>query len=246
MSLLARTALYFKHSVAAKFRVTPAPINAEEVRFIYDSFGKLGTVEFFEAERAKFTEPHTFEPLVSVLLNPTGQFSQLDPLTGIDATIAPLGSELRQKQSNLQQQLQKLIGLPRFSYIENDKKYFSGEIQVPFKHSLLQRALHLKYKMSTSTIYTPFVFLEEGNPAEVAPQIRHNFQKYHRFEPVFVETGSHGLHLLGADPLDVSVRVNDDDVVRAEDIMRMDKTPSMLIARAKEAGFRGFFPKQDA
>lgn len=246
MSLLARTALYFKYAVAAKFKLAPAPINVEEVKFIYDSFGKLGTVEYFKADKAKHTDPHLFEPLVTVLLNPTEQFSQIDPLSGVDSTIALTGSELRQKQGNLRQKLQNLIGLPRFSYVENDKKYFGGEVQVPFKHSLLPRALHLEYKMSTSTISSPFVYLEEGNPAKVAPQIRHNFQKYHKFQPLFVETGLHGLHLIGAGPLDTSVKVSEDAVVRTEDIMRMDKSPNMLTVRTKDRGFHGFFAKQNA
>lgn len=245
MSLAARTALYFKYSVSAKYCFTPAPTNAKEVRFIHDSFAKLGTIEHFSVSRTKHTEPHVFGQHVSVILNPSGQFSQLDPLTGIDTTIAPKAIELQHQQRKLHNRLRSLIGLPRYSYIEDDSAYFGGEVQVPFKHALVPGQLQLEglYKMSTSTISSPFVYLEEGDQDAVTKAIRHNFQKYHKIQLVFVEDGMKGLHAMGAEPLDVSVKMDDMAVLKTDEIMDLSKTPAMLVAKTKEKGFHGFFSR---
>lgn len=245
MSLAARTALYFKHMISAKFIFTPAPINADEIRFISDSFAKLGTVEYFSVEKAKHTQPNLFGQSVTVMLNSSLQFSQLDPLTGIDTTVALSGEQLKLRQQRLHEKLRRIIGLPRYSYIENDKRYFAGDIQVPFKHTLLPNASQFtkQYRMSTSTIQTPFVFLEEGDKEAVTKSIRHNFQKYHKIQLVFVEDGLHGLHLLGGGALDTSVKIDDDMIVRTEEILDLEAMPNMRIARTKENGFNGFFSK---
>lgn len=244
MSLLARAALYLKQTVSARYAFTPAPINAQEVRFIRDCFGKLGTVEYFSVAKTKQTEAHLFGQQVTVTLSPGDQLSQLDPFAGIDRDIQPTAGELRREQEKLAGRLRRLIGLPRYSYIENDGQYMDGQIHVPFKHALIPDASRLmnQYRMSTSTVSSPFVFLEEGNYDDVVSSIRHNFQKYHKIQRVFVETGLHGVSLVGAERQDVSVKVDDNAVVSAEDIMDLDKELDIRETRAKNSTSYGFFP----
>lgn len=241
-SLAARAALYFKFCVTARFKLTPAPLSAKEVAFLHESFSKLGTLEFFHVQKPKHLAPHLYGQAVTVVLNASHQFSQLDPFSGIDNTIKPSVETLSQAQNHLTHTLLSLCGIPRFSYLENDRLYFSGEVQVPFKHSLVANAVYLanNYKMSTSTIQSPFVMFEQTSAhkiGEVMPRIRHNFQKYHKMEPVFVETGAHGVHLAGGGALP-SIVVDPHYKVDTEDIMQMAKSPALT--EKKREVFDGF------
>lgn len=192
MSLEARRALYFKFCVGARFRLTPVPTNSKEVKFLYDSFRKLGTLEYFNVQDAKHTDTNLYGRHVTVLFNSSDQLSQLDPLGGVDPNIRTTAVTLRQRQHELGEYLETVCGICRFSYIENDDLYFLGRVQVPFKHTLTSGARKYadQYRITSSTNNSPFATLETAlRRSDILAGIRHNFQKFHKMEPEFVEYG---------------------------------------------------------
>lgn len=203
MSLQARRALYFKFCVAAKFRLTPAPTSAAEIAFLHSCFAKLSTLEYFQVQPAPHTAFNNFNRELSVVFNPYDQKSQLDPFSETDTAPRSVSS-LLQRQREISQYLSTICGIPRYSYVEKDHLYFDGEYLVPFKHTLVASARYLtdKYTISTSTIDRPFAELTSSHPhKEVVANLRHNFQKYHKVEPLLIENGWHGLQqVLGIRP----------------------------------------------
>lgn len=243
MSIRARAGLYFKYAVAARFRLTPAPSTAKEVAFLFESFGKLGTLEYFHIPKLKHLEPGLYDSLITVVYNPSEQFSQLDPFTGTDPSIVPKLEELKTRQSQLKAFLRSICGLPRYSYVENDRLYFSGSVHVPFKHVLVPSGMHLQntYTLTSSTILEPFVTMSStSSPHDVVVNMRHNFQKYHKVLPEWVETGPHGVHLAGGKVSAVDVLTPQVDT---ESIMNLDEEPQVREKQKDKKGrapFSGF------
>lgn len=242
MSLQARRALYFKFCVAAKFRLTPAPTSAPEIAFLHSSFAKLATLEHFHIQPASHTAPNSFNRELSVVLNPFDQPSQLDSFIGVDSAPQTVSS-LLQRQREIADYLSTICGIPRYSYVENDDLYFSGNLLVPFKHTLVASARYLtgEYAISPSTAESPFAELKSPHPhKEVVANMRHNFQKYHKMEPVLIENGWHGLqHVLGLRP-GISVKVDADAIIDMSEITNLEtKLPATEKKRAAK-GFEGF------
>lgn len=245
MSLEARRALYFKFCVGARFRLTPVPTTQKEVTFLYDSFLKLGTLEYFSVNRAKHTETNLFGRDVTVVLNASDQFSQLDPLGWFDSSIQTTAVTLLQRQRELNDYLKSICGIPRYSYIENDKHYFQGRVQVPFKHTLVSGARQFsdQYQIKASTIDSPFAILETTQKrSEVLAGLRHNFQKYHKMEPVFVENGMRAILRISGLKYGIGI---DMDASEVGDVNLTDlrNKPSIRNVKGKSLGFSGFLDK---
>lgn len=243
-SLLARTALYFNFCVTARFRLSPVPTNVKEVNFIKDSFAKLATLEYFHIERQRHDAYATFGQHVTVVLNPSGQLSQLDPLNGIDTTIRPTYNILRHAQTRLVKVLLTTCAVPRFSYVEHDSDYFEGNVQVPFKHTLVANGANAvkNYNCSTSTGDSPFIRLKKpgDDPKSIIPKMRHNFQKFHKMLPVAVEPGMAGIRKLLGSEIGATVKVPTNSVVDAETIMDLEREMEMEVTRTPSSRFSGF------
>lgn len=242
MSLQARRALYFKFCVAARFRLTPAPTSAAEIGFLHSSFAKLATLEHFHVQPASHVAPNTFNREVSVVLNPFDQESQLDPFSGAESAPQAVSS-LLQRQREIAEYLHTICGIPRYSYVKNDPLYFGGSLEVPFKHTLVASARYLsdEYTISASTIESPFAELKSAHPQEeIAKNIRHNFQKYHKIEPVLIANGWHGLQqVLGLRP-GISVKVNADASIDLAETTNLECEVAATVKKRATKEFEGF------
>ncbi|SGZ52756.1 CIC11C00000004466 [Sungouiella intermedia] len=244
MSLEARRALYFKFCVGARFRLTPVPTNSKEVKFLYDSFQKLGTLEYFDVQEAKHTDTNLYGRHVTVLLNASDQRSQLDPLGGVDSDIKTTTVTLRQRQHELSEYLKSICGICRYSYIENDELYFQGRVQVPFKHTLTAGARQYaeQYRMSSSTVNSPFATLETTlRRSDILAGVRHNFQKFHKMEPEFVENGMRAVLRITGEKYSTTVDVDANEYGDVN-ITDLGKLPAMRNVRGKQV-FSGFIDK---
>lgn len=242
MSLQARRALYFKFCVAAKFRLTPAPTSASEIAFLHSSFAKLATLEHFHIQPASHTAPNAFNRDLSVVLNPFDQESQLDPFSGAESAAHSVSS-LLQRQREIAEYLNTICGIPRFSYVQKDDLYFSGNLLVPFKHTLVPSARYLtnEYAISSSTIESPFAELKSSHShKEIVANMRHNFQKYHKIEPVYIEHGWYGLQqVLGLRP-GISVKVDADANIDVSEITNLERQLPATVKKRPTKGFEGF------
>lgn len=239
--LPARASAYFKSSVSARLKFTPAPSTAEEVSFIRDCFSKIATIEYFSVQNALHTSGKLYEQPVSVCLSPIQRYSQLDPFTPTDHT-QYTSYEATQRQFLLNQLLHKLIGLPRYSYVANDSNYFNDTSQVPFKHALSPKARITSdlYELSTSTISNPFVIVKRGDNKTVAANIRHNFQKYHKIETIFIENGLSGISALTKSPNNLDVALPDRRPITTLELMDLSQDPGIQVTRNDAKGFQGF------
>lgn len=242
MSLEARRAFYFNFCVGARFRLTPIPTSYKEVRFLHESFSKLGNLEYFQVEKPKHLSSTLFGRHVTVLLNPADQFSQLDPLNAHDNTLQTTVATLRQRQRELNLYLLSICGVPRFSYIENDKLYFDGRVEVPFKHSLNAKGTQYagQYSLTSSTIDSPFTTIEtESDSSAVLAALRHNFQKFHKLEPVFVKNGIKAVQMIGENSDRVRFTI-DADAVGDVDVTDLHKRIPVGNVREDHKTFNGF------
>lgn len=241
MSLEARRALYFKFCVGARFRLTPVPTSRKEVKFLYESFRKLGTLEYFNVQEAKHTDTNLYGRHVTVLFNASDQLSQLDPLGGVDPNIKTTAVTLRQRQHELGEYLKTICGICRFSYIENDELYFQGRVQVPFKHTLTAAAKQYadQYHITASTVDSPFATMETAlRRGDILAGVRHNFQKFHKMEPEFVENGMRVVLRITGEKYSTTVDLDANEYGDV-DITDLGRDPAMGQVRGKQE-FSGF------
>lgn len=242
MSLELRRALYFKFCVGARFRLTPVPTTSKEVAFLHESFAKLACLEHFQVEKPKHSASHLFGRHVTVLFNASDQMSQLDPLAGFDPKINTTVAALRQRQRELNAYLKSICGLPRYSYIEGDELYFQGRLQVPFKHSLTTQGKRYsdQYTMTGSTVSRPFATIDTAHdPGEVLAALRHNFQKYHKMEPVFVENGMRAVLRITGEKYGTTFSVDTNDVGDV-DVTDLQKDIPIKNVHENKSCFNGF------
>lgn len=245
MSLAARSALYFRYTISAKFVFSPAPSSAKEVSHILQSFRTIAPVEFFHMQQVKFSLHNPFKQIATVVFNASEQSSQLDPFSVIDPELNATPAQLEQRQNELVSYISQICGLPRYSYIENDELYLEGKSQVPFKHQLLHRGHHFlgAYDISPSTVEEPFFIMTGSASAkDVLPHIRHNFQRHHKIEHVFLETGPTALeHILGK-PHETDVNVNMNHVIDTAAIMDLEQELPVTSEETVDDGqFKGFW-----
>lgn len=245
MSLDARRALYFKFCVGARFRLTPQPTTQKEVTFLYESFLKLATLEYFNVQNTDHSHTNLFGRHVTVLFNASDQFSQLDPLGGMDPSIQTTVVNLQQRQRELKKHLKTICGIPRYSYIENDDLYFQGREQVPFKHTLISEARQYadQYQITASTVNSPFATINtKYKLSEVLASLRHNFQKFHKIEPVFVDTGKRAVLLITGEKYSVKVDLDANEIGDV-DVTDLRKNPPIQKLQGSKSGLNGFLAK---
>ncbi|RKP28777.1 hypothetical protein METBISCDRAFT_7702, partial [Metschnikowia bicuspidata] len=169
--------------VTARFHLSPAPTSVKEVQFIHNAFKTVSPVEFFLVEQFASGASNPFRHHLTVVLNALDR-----PLDAIHE-IGPgehSAAVLRTRQLEISRFLSTICGLPRFSYVENEDRYFAGRLYVPFKHSLASDGRYLKgqYDVSESTVDSPFFTLSSDHDLKlVGSKLRHNFQKYHKLKP---------------------------------------------------------------
>lgn len=247
MSLRLRHHLYYNFCVTARFHLSPAPTSIKEVQFIHDSFQKIAPVEYFSVDHAKSSPSNPFRQHVTVVLNASNQLCQLNPFNGIDESMKPSASILLQRQNDISKYLLSICGLPRFSYIEHDERYFQGGVCVPFKHTLTSDARYLigQYEISDSTCDSPFFTLEsEYDLKTVGSKLRHNFQKFHKIKPVRVKKSLHRLKNdkdLFKEKTNIAVEAG--TIIDAGNIMNLETDLAVPEPVTKQNEFCGFFIK---
>lgn len=184
MTIGLRRALYFAHSVGARYKVSPAPSSAAECRYIHDCFSKIGTVDFFRIESPKHTAANLHGQQLSVVVSPLLQLEPFAPPESVSKEI------LESRQRQIKAALAHLCALPRYSYVAHNEPFFRDEVAIPFKHVLDAKSKLLRnYTLTLSTGSSPFV----TGGAKQMRDARHNFQKFHKFEVDFVKTGVRGV-----------------------------------------------------
>lgn len=199
-------ARYFQNHVIVDIKMTPVPTTAEEVDHLYRNFKTLGNLEFFRINRDK-SRVALYDSRLLMAYNPSNQGSLLQPNSNIFSFVETK-QELKHSQDEIINTLSRVIGLPRYSYVINDEKYWSGEIEVLFKYHLNKEGLKYekKFNLTSSVKSSQFITTEEGPYTKDIPdfrkKIRHNFQKFHKFDYVSFKVGLEGINsLLGFEKL---------------------------------------------
>lgn len=245
MSLSLRHHLYYKFCVTARFQLSPAPTNVKELQFIREAFQKVGTIEFFLAEQAINPLSNPFGKHVTVVFNAGNQPSQLNPLNYMEQSQNESAADLLQRQYEIYKYLSTICGLPRYSYIENDDRYFEGQLCVPFKHALAPDGRYLKdqYCISDSTIESPFCTLTSDHDLKlVGSKLRHNFQKFHRIKPAKLNC-SLMRYRKGLDGLykeKMNLQVDPGFIVDTAALMNLEASFDTPEPVSSSIGFRGF------
>ncbi|CAH2353443.1 hypothetical protein CLIB1423_10S05116 [[Candida] railenensis] len=202
MSLNKNLYRYYAHHILAHFRISPSPSSPAEVQHLFDNFKKIGNLEYFRVPRVgtagRFSS-HCF-----VLFNPVLERSLVTPFTIPDQEV------LVPKSNSFTQRLQSLIAIPRYSYIENDQSYLANKSYIPFKYSMSKAGLDLdkKYDISNSKYIDQFCYvspnpsateqlLREAELSKFRREVRHNFQKFHKFSSIEITSGIEAVNSLG-------------------------------------------------
>ncbi|CAK7894891.1 hypothetical protein CAAN3_02S06194 [[Candida] anglica] len=200
MSLGTRLASYYRHHVLVTVKLSPSPSSAAEVDHLYESFSRLGNLEYFKIPRNQTL--NRFSPYLTMLFNPAKE-SIVSPFSLPPGFALDTPQFLDIQQSLLKQKLASILAIPRYSYIENDQEYHDGELQVPFKYHASKRALFFESKVhvTPSTINDPFCYIEtkykDLDISHFRKDIRHNFQIFHKLDSISLLDGVEGVNKLG-------------------------------------------------
>lgn len=245
MSLKLRHHLYYLFCVTARFQLSPAPTSVKEVQFIHNAFKRIGAVEFFQVEQSRNPLSNPFRQHVTVVFNAANQVSQLNPCNDIDQTLKETAGDLQQRQFEIYKYLSSICGLPRYSYIEHDDRYFERRLFVPFKHTLAPDGRYLKdqYTISDSTIDSPFFTLSSDHDLKlVGSKLRHNFQKFHKIKPTKLNCSLLRYHK-GLDGLykeKMNLQVKPDFVVDTAALLNLEEACNIPEPTPSRKEFKGF------
>ena len=175
--------------VLAHLKLSPAPSSLAEVQHLLDSLRQLGAVEYFRVPRENSLR--RFSPHCFVLFNTAG--SRLSPFAEADAGLPA-------SATTLSATLAALVALPRFCYIENDAEYAAGRTVAPFRHTLTKHALDLDGRFAvspaTSARHLCLASPVDATLPRLRKELRHNFQKFHKFDFVNVATGADAVRMV--------------------------------------------------
>lgn len=183
----------FKHHVLATIRLLPTPTSPKEVDFLYRLFQTLGNMELFRIGRDR-SGASMYEPVIRVMYSPLrGSLLRSPAQNDVAQTLAEYQDIARivARKKELVSTLDLLIAIPRFLYLENDKEFWLGRLEVYFKHSLPVDALQYDGQYAIKSARKDDVFhtvLPKGNVdnAMLRSKARFNLQKYHKFVLVHV------------------------------------------------------------
>lgn len=176
---------HFRHAVVARVRLSPGPSTANEAQYLYERFRELApNLEVFSIPRDP-SRTLLFLPRINMI------YTYGVPMLDDPFDLEDKAESIEENVQFATKQLSLIVALPRFSYIENDPDYESGRTAAPFKWSLTEkgRAYDGKFEVTLSTVSNPFVHLKTTEDRKaVTHALRHNFQKFHKFD-VHVEHG---------------------------------------------------------
>ncbi|CAN3353707.1 hypothetical protein DICA3_A08570 [Diutina catenulata] len=190
-------ARHFQHHVSATIKLSPPPSSAAEVQHLFANFKTLGNLEYFRIDRDPIT---TFGNEIRVKYAPSCRQMMLGKMLfdkhshEINLSNSHDGANELEGSRILVAALENLVALPRYSYVDGDGDYFDSKVEVPFLHQLVasDRKWDDTYQLNTSSGSRQFVSLEGVAPEhvnELRAAMRHNFQKFHKFDSVVVEIG---------------------------------------------------------
>ncbi|CAH6720533.1 hypothetical protein CLIB1444_04S02234 [[Candida] jaroonii] len=163
---------YWSNHILLNLRLNPAPTNARELDFIFESFNRLGSIEMFKTPPPSVNYSQNVEMIIS------SDKSVLNPFE----TEKP-GPEAKDKAIILRDFFARMVALPRFQYIENDESFFNGSKYVQFNHSLNNRGkmFENKFTISDSRINQPFCLIKSEQELDfrrLKHCLRFNFEKF--------------------------------------------------------------------
>lgn len=222
MSLNRNLNRYYANHILAHFRISPSPSSPAEVQHLYDNFKKLGNLEYFRVPRVGSVG--RFSSHCMVLFNPALDKSLVTPFTVPDQQI------MVPKSDSFTQKLQSLIAIPRYSYIEKDQSYLANKSYIPFKYSMTKAGLDLdkRYEISNSKYIDQFCYvlpnpsaterlLREADLLKFRREVRHNFQKFHKFSSIEITSGLEAINSLGGgiipEELDPKIELKVEDLI---------------------------------
>lgn len=216
---------YYRNHVLVHCRISPSPSSAAEVQNLYENFKTLGNLEFFKVPRDNTVS--RFSGHCIALFNPALAESPVTPFTIPEQGFLP-PKEAISTQSALVDTLQSIIAIPRQSYIAGDSVFLANKSQIPFRYSLSANGLQYenKFNITSSKFADQFCYVSNStrsNQADIRrfrKEIRHNFQKFHKFSSIRVELGIDAVNSLGA-TINDSVTVEDD----LKDILNLSPPP---------------------
>lgn len=147
--------------LSGKVKLTPNPTTANEVRYLYNNFSKLGIIESFHIKRDFATQRYGDQ--IDLQLNVSS--SRLNPFEKFQSEPEAMVQNLKIRT---REYLRKIIAIPRYQYVYNDTSYLQGGTRIPFKHRLIGDGLKVKdYTISDSTIENPFCTIELQNEKDI-------------------------------------------------------------------------------
>ncbi|KAK6460550.1 hypothetical protein DFJ63DRAFT_337311 [Scheffersomyces coipomensis] len=197
-SLVWGLARYLENHIFAEISLSPAPSNSKEVQHLLENFRRLGNLEFFKVARNR-SGLSTYGSKIWLIYNPSENSTLLKPRLISHNNQLPSSfphvDRLREKQSEISKRLSGLIALPRYSYIEEDREYLHGDTEIPFNHRLTREGLKYDHRYSILASRATHQFLEleieaeeQIDPNDLRKNLRHNFQKFHKFDSVSITT----------------------------------------------------------
>ncbi|KAL6454632.1 hypothetical protein SBY92_004099 [Candida maltosa Xu316] len=181
---------YFLNTVQFSCRITPPPRTANELNYITTNFEKLAPVDYFSTSSGK----HGY--FINVIYSPCRDKSWYRLLSNNERLVTNDGDELRDAKRPLVDRLSRLIGIPRYSYIDNNELFFNNEGQIIFKHTLGEKISEYnnKYTLTTAMNEDPFISVMEAQDSidfeKLRANLRHRFQFFHKFDKVEIITST--------------------------------------------------------
>lgn len=195
---------YFQHHVSAKINLSPVPTTSKEVDHIYRNLKRLGNIEYFVMQRDK-TRFNLYGSKLHVVFNPCNTqsliASQFKSFSSVETSMDTPASrerwkEILQNKNDLITNLNRIIALPRFSYVAGDKDYWKGKVKVSFNYKLSKEGLKYDKKFTLCPSIVPDEFISVSDTEidteelkDFRRKIRHNFQKFHKFESLEIKEG---------------------------------------------------------
>lgn len=205
---------YFKNSIGFSFRLTPTPTNPEDLNFIYDELNKLAPIDIF---KTLHNEKHGF--FVNLIFNPCREESWYGMIGNsqdqtqeeqelllrsslgypgkgnviYDSLPLEIEPEFVQliKNKLINDKLSKIIAIPRYEFIKNNKDYFNDKLLIYFSHNLKTPNFRKRYKLNSSIGSNSLIYIDINQGEEdvvdiekLRNEIRHNFTKFYKFDKI--------------------------------------------------------------
>ncbi|KAI5954823.1 hypothetical protein KGF57_003847 [Candida theae] len=183
---------YFKYAVGFRCKVVPPPKTTSESQFIVQNLRKLASVDFLKSTNLNSEDIIENGYQLDILFNPVHTKSLFSPVSVSDEPDQINTSHSRNiaARDKLVKQLENLIAIPRYLYVQNDEKFLNNERQIQFTHKLHERNLDLagKYDLSLASLDNPLISITQCDDKvkgfSLRAAIRSDVQHFHKFQNI--------------------------------------------------------------